>query len=226
MTKKPVWREYLEALFVAFFLAMLIRSFVMQAYQIPSGSMLNTLLIGDKILVNRLSYNLKLPLTDKVLVRLGDPDFGDVIVFTYPDPDPDRPRVDYVKRVIGLPGDVIESHDNQIYRNGNKIDEPYARFTKPAPAAGPYYYLSPAPFVRGTPRDFAPLTIPEDSYFVMGDNRDDSQDSRYWGFVRREAVHGKAWRVYWSWGGAPGDAGSSAFPQTGPRWSRIGHPVQ
>jgi signal peptidase I len=225
MTKKSNWLEFLEAIVIAFILAMLIRFFVVQAYQIPSGSMLDTLLIGDKLLVNKLSYNLKIPFSDRVLARLGDPEAGDIVVFTFPDPDPSNARKDYIKRVIGLPGDTIEMRDNVIYRNGEKMDEPYARFTRNF-RSGPDYYRSPRMFVQGNSHSFAPFTVPGDQYFVLGDNRDNSEDSRYWGFVRREAIHGKAWRIYWSWGDEPGDGGNSSFPDTGPRWGRIGRLVE
>ncbi|MCL1889109.1 MAG: signal peptidase I [Desulfovibrionaceae bacterium] len=224
MTRKPVWREYGEALVLAFCLAMLIRFFVVQAYQIPSGSMLNTLLIGDKILVSRLSYNVKIPFTDRVIFRLGDPAVGDIIVFTFPDPNPDNARIDYIKRVIGLPGDVIEARDNKIYRNGEALDEPYVRLS------GSLLFRSgvvhPGVFVRGNPHNFAPITVPEDHYFALGDNRNDSLDSRFWGFVPRDFIQGKAWRVYWSWGDKAGDAGSSGFADSGPRWGRIGSLVE
>lgn len=221
MPKKPAWREFVEAIVVAFCLAMLIRFFVVQAYQIPSGSMLNTLLIGDRILVSKLSYNLKVPLMDKVLLRLGDPEVGDIVVFTYPE----QPGIDYIKRIIGLPGDSIEMRNNVVYRNGVKLEEPYTRFIN-SPLARLTAYTGARLFVQGSSHSFAPIRVPEEQYFVMGDNRDDSQDSRYWGFVRREAIHGKAWRVYWSWGGKAGDAGSSEFADTGPRWGRFGRLVE
>lgn len=224
--KKSVWLEYVEAIFIAFLLAMFIRFFVVQAYQIPSGSMLDTLLIGDRLLVNKMSYNLKIPFTDRVLVRLGEPDFGDVIVFTYPDPNSKSPRVDYIKRVIGLPGDTIEMRENVLYRNGNKVDEPYMRLTYSRMGHEYNHYLNPTMFVQGNSHSFAPIVVPEDQYFALGDNRDDSKDSRYWGFVGRDAIHGKAWRIYWSWGNQKGDGGSSGFSDTGPRWGRIGRLVE
>lgn len=222
-TKKPIWREYGEALIIAFLLAMLIRFFMVQAYQIPSGSMLDTLLIGDRLLVNKLSYNLKLPFTDKVLLRLGDPEVGDIAVFTTPDPQ--QPGADYIKRIVGVPGDVIEMKNNVLYRNGARVDEPYARKAR-GPMGGFGAAFTMNIFVQGNIQNFEPLTVPEDQYFVMGDNRDDSRDSRFWGFVPREALHGKAWRIYWSWGKRPGDGGSSGFADTGPRWKRMGRLVE
>lgn len=225
MSKKPIWREYGEAILIAFILAMIIRFFAVQAYQIPSGSMLDTLLIGDRLLVNKLSYNVKVPFTDKVIFRTGDPQHGDIVVFTYPDTDPNNPRVDYIKRVIGLPGDVLEMRNNVLFRNGERVEEPYTRYIY-EPNANFAGYVSPDFFVRGHNSSFEALTVPEDMYFVMGDNRDDSKDSRYWGFASRDSLHGKAWRIYWSWGNKQGDAGSSDFPQTGPRWGRIGRLVE
>lgn len=218
-SKKPIWREYGEALFIAFILAMIIRFFIVQAYQIPSGSMLDTLLIGDRLLVNKLSYNVKIPLTDKVIVQFGEPKHGDVVVFT--SPDPENQGVDYIKRVIGLPGDSIAMRNNILFRNGEEINEPYVRRTH-APIGGSFAYL----FVNGNIHNFEPVTVPEGHYFVMGDNRDDSRDSRFWGFVPHNALHGKAWRIYWSWGKKPGDAGSSGFADEGPRWSRIGRLIE
>lgn len=223
--KKPIWREYGEAILIAFVLAMIIRFFIVQAYQIPSGSMLNTLLIGDRLLVNKLSYNVKIPFSDTVLFRTGEPERGDIIVFTYPDPNPGNSRIDYIKRIIGVPGDVLEMRDNVLYRNGERVAEPYTRFIY-EPDAHFSSYIAPNFFVHGNNNSFAPITVPEDKYFAMGDNRDDSKDSRYWGFVSRESIHGKAWRIYWSWGNRPGDAGSSDFAETGPRWNRIGRLVE
>lgn len=220
--KKATWREYAEALLIAFVLAMIIRFFVVQAYQIPSGSMLDTLLIGDRLLVSKISYNLKVPFTDTVILRLGEPEHGDVVVFTTPDPE--QPGADYIKRVIGLPGDIIEMKNNLLYRNGELVDEPYARKTR-GHLGGFTSYMNVHMFVRGNIQNFEPLTVPEDKYFVMGDNRDDSRDSRFWGFVDRNALHGKAWRIYWSWGKKTGDGGSSGFTDTGPRWARIGRQV-
>lgn len=220
--KKPVWLEYAEAIFIAFLLAMVIRFFVVQAYQIPSGSMLDTLLIGDRLLVNKMSYNLKIPFTDRVLVQLGEPEFGDIIVFTYPDPIPNARRVDYIKRVIGLPGDSIEMRDNKLYRNGERVDEAYTRFVYKNHGFSSGERL----FVRGSSQSFAPVIVPEGNYFVLGDNRNDSKDSRYWGFVERDAIHGKAWRIYWSWGKESGDAGSSGFSDTSLRLARIGRLVE
>jgi len=197
----PKWHEVLrdwaEALIFALILALFIRSFVVQAFKIPSGSMLETLQIGDHLLVNKFIYGVKLPLTDITLFDVSDPEFGDVIVFEYPK-DPSK---DYIKRLIGLPGDTIQVVDNHLVRNGQPVDEPYL---SGLPARGSLVRV-----------DFGPITVPDGQYFMLGDNRNNSMDSRYWGFVDRSAIVGKAWRIYWSWEGL-----------TNIRWDRIGRLVQ
>jgi len=194
---QKVLKEYVEALAVALVLALVIRTFVVQAFKIPSESMVETLLVGDHLLVNKFSYGVKLPFTEKVIFDVGNPAHGDVIVFEYPE----NRDLDYIKRIIGLPGDVIELKNNVVYRNGQKIDEPYKRVDS-----------MPVPGARMT---YGPITVPENQYFVMGDNRDHSQDSRYWGFVPREYIRGKAWVLYWSW------AGGADI-----RWNRIGNVIK
>jgi signal peptidase I len=182
--RKSFLRETAEALIVALVLAFLIRTFIIQPFTIPSGSMENTLLIGDYLLVNKFLYGLKNPFTGNYLIRGTDPRRGDIIVFRYPR----DPSVDFIKRIVGLPGDVIEVRDKQLYRNGQPVQEGYIRHSRPH-SVGPL-------------DNMAPLTVPEGNYFVMGDNRDNSADSREWGTVGREAIHGKAWRVHWSWDAA------------------------
>lgn len=194
---QQVLRDYAEALIFALILAFFIRSFVVQAFKIPSGSMLQTLQIGDQILVNKFIYGVKIPFTDITIIPVSEPEHGDIVVFRYPKDE----SKDYIKRLIGLPGDTLQMKDNQMYRNGEKLTEPYL--------AG----LPPKNFPPI--QDFGPITIPEGKFFAMGDNRNNSSDSRYWGFVDRTQLIGKAWRVYWSWAG-PLDI----------RWSRIGKLVQ
>ena len=196
---KSALRENVEAILIAVCLALLIRTFVVQAFKIPSGSMLQTLQIGDHILVSKFLYGVKLPFVDKIVIPVTDPKRGDIIVFKYPL----DPSMDYIKRVVGVPGDVIEVVDKQLYRNGKAVTmEPYVQFVDPRIFWG-----------AESPRDnMGPVTVPEDSYFVMGDNRDNSQDSRFWGFVPRRAIKGKAFVIYWSWD-------SKAF---GVRWNRLG----
>ncbi|MFI3271064.1 MAG: signal peptidase I [Pseudomonadota bacterium] len=201
MARKNVFLEYFEALIIAFLLAMFIRTFIVQAYKIPSGSMLETMQIGDHLLVNKFAYGVKIPFTNTYMWEGSDPEVGDVIVFEYPK----NPSIDYIKRVVGVPGDVIEVHNKQLYRNGQKVTEDYIQHSQPDVVA----------LVRD---EFGPVTVPEGKYFAMGDNRDDSQDSRFWGFVDKSAIHGKAWIIYWSWNdgvkGAGDDSGSV-------RWDRI-----
>ena len=235
----PRWqkllKEYGEALIIALLLALFIRTFIVEAFKIPSGSMLDTVQIGDHLLVNKFLYGIKIPFTDRILIPIKDPRHGDVIVFRYPvtlTADdikwfqenqgrlPDDVDVDYIKRVIGLPGDRIRIEQKQVWRNGELLNEPYVQHRDPfiqqqvcdpPPAETPSYLefrANPRAFCRDNVREF---TVPQDKYFVMGDNRDASADSRFWGFVDRGAIKGKAFLVYWSWSGL-----------TDIRWDRIG----
>ncbi len=182
---KSIVREYVEAILPAIILAMFIRTFVVQAFKIPSGSMLPTLQIGDHLLVNKFIYGVKLPFKGNVLIPFKDPVQGDVVVFRFPK---DR-SVDYIKRVIGTPGDTVEIKDKNIFVNGEAIDDPHAHIASQV-------ILDK----DGSPRDnLGPILVPEDRIFVMGDNRDNSYDSRFWGFVDQNDVLGKAFILYWSW---------------------------
>lgn len=196
--KKSIWREYAEALIVALVLALIIRTFVVQAFKIPSESMLQTLQVGDHLLASKFAYGVKIPFIDKYIYEGTDPQRGDIIIFQYPN----DPSVDYIKRVIGVPGDVIEMRDKQLYRNGQPVKEDYIRNTDPDG-------------VEPLRDNYAPVTVPPGKYFVMGDNRDNSLDSRFWGFVDRKAIRAKAWRIYWSWGGLDDI-----------RWGRIGRKIE
>jgi signal peptidase I len=183
--KKSVVREYAEAIGIAILLALFIRTFVVQAFKIPSGSMLPTLMIGDHLLVNKFIYGIRVPFSGKVLVPLKDPQSGDIIVFKFPK---DR-SIDYIKRVVGVPGDEIEIKNKKLYLNGEPTSDPYAHYTTTQILPGSV-----------SPKDnFGPITVPEGKYFVMGDNRDNSSDSRFWGFVENNDVLGKAMIIYWSW---------------------------
>lgn len=195
---KSLFREYGEALLVALVLALVIRTFLFQAFTIPSGSMLETVQIGDYLLVNKFMYGVKNPFTDNYLIEADGPQIGDIIVFKYPG----DPSIDYIKRVEGLPGDVIEVRDKQLYRNGEAVHEDYIQHIHPN--------------LIGRLDNIGPITVPDGEYFVMGDNRDNSEDSRAWGTVKRNAIHGKAWRIYWSW---DSDAGR-------PRFGRLGMKVE
>lgn len=182
--KKLLW-EYTEAIVTALILALIIRAYIVQAFKIPSGSMIPTLLIGDHILVNKFIYGTKIPLTDKKILVWRSPERGDIIVFKYPE----NPKKDFIKRVIATGGDVIEERDKIVYVNGKPLYEPYA------------YHVDRTIRPGGNdPRDnFGPVVVPKDKVFVMGDNRDQSYDSRYWGFVDMKDIRGKALLIYWSW---------------------------
>lgn len=184
-SKKGKIRENIEALVIAVLLALVIRAFVVQAFKIPSGSMQETLLIGDYILVNKFIYGIKLPFTEQTLVPIKNPQRGDVVVFKYPE-DPSK---DFIKRVVGVGGDIVEVKNKEVYVNGQLQEGDFA------------VHVDPRVFPREVqPRDnLGPLTVPDGKLFVMGDNRDQSNDSRFWGFVNVSAVRGKAFMIYWSW---------------------------
>jgi signal peptidase I len=184
-SKKRLLWEYVEAILTALILALIIRAYIIQAFKIPSGSMIPTLLIGDHILVNKFIYGTTIPLTDKKILVWENPEKGDIIVFKYPE----NPKKDFIKRVIATGGDVIEEKDKTVYVNGKALIEPYAHhFDRSIRSGG------------NDPRDnFGPITVPHDKLFVMGDNRDQSYDSRYWGFVDLKDIRGKALIIYWSW---------------------------
>ncbi len=172
--------EIVKVVVVALLIAIVIRSFVIQPYIIPSGSMLNTLQVGDRLFVTKFSYGIHLPFVEKEIISLGEPKHGDIIVF----PFPNDKSIDYIKRVVGVPGDVLEIRDKQLYRNGQAVREEYAIHTDPSMTAR-----------RDTMK---PVLVPPGKVFVMGDNRDYSEDSRFWGFVDKETIHGRAAVIYWS----------------------------
>lgn len=218
--RKPLWREYTEAIIVAMLLAFAIRVFIVQAFKIPSGSMIPTLQIGDHILVSKLSYGIQWPgdcrfkmalppmtcYTTKNLVVFGPPQRADVIVFRYPEDE----EKDFIKRIVGIPGDSVQIRNKVVYVNGAVVpDQAYTQRVDPGIIDGAI-----------NPRDnYGPVTVPEHSYFVMGDNRDQSLDSRFWGYVREEKIRGRALRIYWSWSG-------QGSWQEWVRWERIGKAIQ
>src|SRR4030095_3627067 len=163
----------------AILLALVIRAFVVQAFTIPSGSMMDTLLIGDYILVNKFLYGAEIPFTDTHLPGFRDPVRGDIIVFKYPN---DESR-DFIKRIVAVGGETVQVRDNRVFVNGQAIPEPFVR-----PGSIPSVPSMHCGYLYGC----EPTSVPVGSYFVMGDNRDNSQDSRYWGFVKREKIRGKA----------------------------------
>lgn len=196
--KKSALRENIEAILLAIVLALFIRTFIVQAFKIPSGSMKETLLIGDHILVNKFLYGVKLPFVSATIIPYKEPQRGDIVVFKFPE-DPDK---DFIKRVVGVAGDVVEGRDKRIFVNHKPLNHDFGIHKDSRMIPG-----------NIQPRDnFGPLVVPENSLFVMGDNRDHSYDSRFWGFVNLKAVKGKAFLIYWSWD-------KSNF---GVRWGRLG----
>jgi signal peptidase I len=183
--KKHIVREYAESIIIAILLALVIRTFVVQAFKIPSGSMEDTLLIGDHLLVTKFLYGTKIPFTDTKIFKIRDPQRGDVVVFEYPE-DPSK---DFIKRVVGLPGDIVEGREKKVFVNDKPFENPHEIHKE--------HEIIPK---AQNPRDtFGPVTVPAGSYFVMGDNRDRSYDSRFWGFVKSSKIKGKAFIKYWSW---------------------------
>jgi signal peptidase I len=199
--RKSLVREYVEAIAIAILLALVIRTLIVQAFTIPSGSMMDTLLVGDYILVNKFLYGPEVPFTDLHLPGLRQPRRGDIIVFKYPQDE----RRDFIKRIIGTPGDEVQVKGAQVYVNGQALVEPYTKQTPGRLHTGASYC--------GYAYGCEPTIVPRDSYFVMGDNRDNSQDSRYWGFVKAEKIKGKAFLIYWSWDS----------DKHWPRWLRLGN---
>jgi len=218
--RKTLFREYAEAIIIAMILAFTIRVFVVQAFKIPSGSMIPSLLIGDHILVNKMSYGLQLPqdckfevsfppvtcYSSQTLIDFGKPHRGDVIVFRFPEDE----EKDFIKRIVGEPGDTVHIRNKIVYINGEELkDKEFTQRIDPGIIDG-----------RINPRDnFGPITVPPDSYFVMGDNRDQSLDSRFWGYVKTNKIKGRAFLVYWSWNG------QGSWSQW-VRWDRIGHSIK
>lgn len=215
-------REYAESIIIAIILALVIRTFVVQAFKIPSGSMEDTLLIGDHILVNKLSYGMHLPVVDtkvRPLGLVGDPQRGDIIVFPFPR-DPSR---DFIKRVVALPGERVEVRNHHAYINGEPLKEDYIKLDERA-AMHPSRYSH-----------WGPEVVPPGKLFVMGDNRDNSADSRDWGFLDSAQVKGRAFIIYWSWDSSRSKLGwvgnipvpnPKAIVLEGIRWSRIGKLLQ
>jgi len=177
--KKSVFREWSESIIIAFILAMFIRTFFVQAFKIPSGSMRPTLIEGDRILVNKFIYGSKIPFTDIRLPGLRKVARGDIIVFLYPE-DPHR---DFIKRLIAKEGEVAQIREGKIYINGKPLDDP--KFAR--------YYYNRGPYGK----EKSEIVVPPDSLFVLGDNSASSQDSRYWGFVPYKYLSGKAFLIYW-----------------------------
>jgi len=198
-TRSQVIREYVESILIAVALAMVLRTFVIQAFKIPSASMEPTLLIGDHILVNKFIYGIKVPFTDIRMFQFAKPHRGDIVVFITPE-DKDLSfwdQRDFIKRVVGIEGDFLEIKDKKVYINGKPWEDNFAVHRDPG--------------IHKERDTFGPITVPKDSLFMMGDNRDHSNDSRFWGFVDMKEVKGKAFVIYWSWNSL----------KKLPRWGRL-----
>ena len=189
--RKSTLREYFESIVIAVILALFIRTFVVQAFKIPTGSMENNLLIGDHLLVNKFVLGPSASRLEHALLPLGTIKRGDVVVFKYPE----EPERDFIKRIIGLPGDTLELKQKKVYINGTPLDEPYVHFLEQPGSGNPLSEVTSLD-VR---ENYGPVTVPENQYFAMGDNRDNSADSRYWGFLPRDYVKGRALIIYWSY---------------------------
>lgn len=199
--RKSHVREYFESLVVAVVLALFVRTWVFQAFKIPTGSMENNLLVGDHLLVNKMVNAPAFSSVEEALLPGDGIERGDVIVFKYPE----QPERDFIKRVIGLPGEKLEMHQKRVFIEGKPIDEPYVQFIEPPGAPGQTSDLR---------SEYGPVTVPANQYFMMGDNRDNSEDSRYWGFMPGHYVKGQAVFIYFS-------VGESMNLLSGIRWSRL-----
>ena len=198
---KSALRDWTEALFVAAILALIIRTFIIQAFKIPSGSMEDTLLIGDHLLVNKFIYGLQIPGIDGRFLTIREPQLGDIVVFEFPE-DRDKSfwaKRDFIKRIIGLPGDTVEVRAKKVLVNGKLLVTPEAVYKD-------------GTLLPGGRDNMPAVKVPPGHYFMMGDNRDRSYDSRFWGFVSNAEIKGLAFIKYWSWDS----------DQFRPRWGRIG----
>lgn len=211
--------EYSRSFFPVFFIVLLLRSFLVEPFRIPSGSLEPTLLVGDFVAVNKFGYGLRLPVLETKVVPISDPKTGEIAVFRWP-PDP---RYDYIKRVIGLPGDRVSYHNKTLTINGKEATKTFVEYTIDESSGkqvskykenlnGVVHDI----FIRSdVPSADFDVVVPEGNYFMMGDNRDDSADSRYWGFVPDAYLRGKAFLVWMSWNSKTDNL----------RWSKIGRPI-
>jgi signal peptidase I len=207
--QKSTAREYFESILVAVVLALFVRTFVFQAFKIPTGSMKPNLLVGDHLLVNKFIFAPTAFGLERALLPMRPIERGDIVVFKYPE----EPERDFIKRVIGLPGDTLELQNQTILINGQPLNEPYAHYLFPPAAEGQ--------MEGDLRRKYGPVTVPDGHYFMMGDNRDDSQDSRFWGFLPQSYVKGRALFIYWSFD-TPEDGSPGGFA---PRWGRLFHQI-
>ncbi len=220
---KSTAREYFESILVAVILALFVRTWVVQAFKIPTGSMEDNLLIGDHLLVNKFVHAPTATSLERTLLPIGDVERGDVLVFKYPQ----EPERDFIKRVVGLPGETVELRQSRLFIDGKPVDEPYLELMRPDGRM--------PPDIRGT---FGPQVVPEGHVFMMGDNRGDSEDSRYWGALPMEYIKGRAFVLYWSYESEPAFYVDTGFGPTlrrlasgvthfftRTRWERLLRPV-
>ncbi|EAU55959.1 signal peptidase I [Mariprofundus ferrooxydans] len=220
-SNKPVWREWLESLIVIALLAIVIRSFIVAPFKIPSSSMVPTLEVGDYLFVLRYTYGFRIPFTDIQLLS-KQAKRGDVAVFVYPD---DKSK-DYIKRIVGLPGDHIVYRENRLYVNGKEMplvqegERTYFMGDGSADVSGLYEEdldgVKHAVLRKHFSIKDGEWTVPPNMYFAMGDNRNNSRDSRFWGFVPQSYMVGRAAIIWWSWDSVKG----------APRWDRLGHLIE
>lgn len=201
MFNKKAIRKNTEGIVIAILIALFVRTFIVQAFDIPSGSMEPTLLPGDYILVNKFIYGIRVPFSKIRLFSFNKPQRGNVIVFIYPK----KPSLDFIKRVIGMPGETVQIVQGKIYIDGAPIHDPWGYFDKKEP-----------PGFIAEVENFGPVLVPKDSFFVMGDNRNNSDDSRFWGFLPLNDVLGKAFTIYFSWDSKAQNLLNKV------RWSRTG----
>ncbi|MDQ6885943.1 MAG: signal peptidase I [Gemmatimonadota bacterium] len=228
-TRGRLFWEWAKSFVIAVFLFLVIRTFLVEAFKIPTGSMERTLMVGDFLLVNKAVYGAEVPFTGKHLPALQSPKHGDVIVFEWPE---DRTK-NFVKRLIGLPRDTVEMREGQVYLNSVRLSEPYVTHTEPnADPSGEEFRWQRDALVRRAEastgyhpsrNNWGPLLVPERSYFVLGDNRDNSYDSRYWGFVADSLVKGRPLIVYYSY---DRDALHRMPWITNIRWGRVGERIR
>ena len=221
--------EWFRSVVVALALFLVIRSFFVEAFKIPTGSMEGTLLVGDFLLVNKLVYGAEVPFTHKRLPRLREPQHGDVIVFEWPE----DPTKNFVKRLVGLPGDTVQMREGRLIRNGTPVKEQYVEHTEPIeidPSPEDFrwqreYLVRTAAAATGyhpSRNNWGPLVVPKGNYFVLGDNRDNSLDSRYWGWVADSLVKGRPFVIYYSY--SPDSVDTFAW-LTHIRWTRLGERI-
>jgi len=222
--KEPVIVEYAKSFFPVILVVLILRSFLFEPFRIPSGSMIPTLKVGDFILVNKFNYGIRLPVIDTKILDIGEPSRGDVVVFRFPR----EPSVDYIKRVVGLPGDRIAYREKALYVNGKRIPRkligPYTQTKDGMPIPGASQYseqlsesVTHDVLIDGTrPAYNGEWIVPEGHYFVMGDNRDNSNDSRFWGTVPEENLVGQAFMIWMNWN----------YDDGGVEWDRIGSTIK